>query len=959
MSRHLLSVIVAFAFFVLFAPCPTLAQYMYLDSNGDGVHTAADVLNGTGQTQVQIWLNTNHRRDGTEVACVTADAPLNLMGSFTAVLRTSGGTFACSNPVSLQPLMSTPYVITAGSTEFHVGYFGLAFLGTGLFPLTRFTVTVTSGTPSIGIVPTATTLGTFPLITSFGSNCGGLQFDNTMKLGAEWSDVDGLAYDSGGTAGAAPVIPALAPFQTTIGQFVSRDVTITDADGELVPAGIQGGPTFLFYASRSSAPGSSLGRIQVQPRRGDEGTYDATLTASDGQNQSAQPFHVEVAPGPNHLPIPTSLSRIDVVAGTIAQRSLWASDSDGDPMTFTKLSGPDYAEVATLRSGRGGAGGRLTLRPTLCDVGDAQIVVAVSDGWGTTSWPIPVRIYAPQPAPQNPLRTASTGDYLNDVVPGDFNEDGHVDAITADGGTHAMTLLTGDGTGALTVVQVVNLGGSRSSVAAGDFNHDGHLDAAVGAYDAAPLKVLYGRGDGTFSDPVTFAEVIQTRRLTVVDLNLDGVDDLVVTGGAETSFALLGSAAGLSLMDRLQGLFTIAGVAVGDWDGDGLSDLAASGPFPDEVSILSGRGDGTFTNRRDFEFVNLANAIVTADWNRDGRMDLASVDESFGTVRRFLADGAGGFTISDIHQFGYFTISDMQAMDWNADGFQDLVFCSEGAPASTILMGTADGSFVAAALNPNLGYSQNARSADFNEDGRPDLLGCGGSEVRVVLNPNTTPTGVLARVFTATGKMITVVPSSRTLDVYLEPSNAAFTAQDIDPTSIRMVSDGTGSISSIAAFVGKGTKIDDTDHNGMPELEATFRMEDVANLFDGIHGKAAVPVRVQASLLDTRRLCAPLTLTMYVTGGGSLAARIEPNPLNPQGTLKFSVRKAGPISVRLFDVKGRLVKTLWDRRNTQPGDQELAIDGRMPSGQPMSTGVYFYRIEMDGTSTSGRFAILK
>jgi hypothetical protein len=166
-------------------------------------------------------------------------------------------------------------------------------------------------------------------------------------------------------------------------------------------------------------------------------------------------------------------------------------------------------------------------------------------------------------------------------------------------------------------------------------------------------------------------------------------------------------------------------------------------------------------------------------------------------------------------------------------------------------------------------------------------------------------------------------------------------------------------MSSIAAAVEKGTTIGDTDHNGVPELTASFHMDDVAQLFDGVHGRMDAAVRMQATLLDARRLCAPFTIAISVNGSGSLAARIEPNPLNPQGTLKFSVRKAGPISVRLFDVKGRLVKTLWDRRNTQPGDQELAIDGRMPSGQPMSTGVYFYRIEMDGTSTSGRFAILK
>ncbi|HYQ88619.1 MAG TPA: hypothetical protein VEU09_03215, partial [Candidatus Binatia bacterium] len=52
---------------LLLAP-PSSAQYIYLDSNGDGVHTAADVLHAVGPTVVDIWLDIGHNRDGTTVA---------------------------------------------------------------------------------------------------------------------------------------------------------------------------------------------------------------------------------------------------------------------------------------------------------------------------------------------------------------------------------------------------------------------------------------------------------------------------------------------------------------------------------------------------------------------------------------------------------------------------------------------------------------------------------------------------------------------------------------------------------------------------------------------------------------------------------------------------------------------------------------------------------------------------
>jgi hypothetical protein len=553
-----------------------------------------------------------------------------------------------------------------------------------------------------------------------------------------------------------------------------------------------------------------------------------------------------------------------------------------------------------------------------------------------------------------------TGDMLYDLTTGDFNEDAHVDVGTVDEQTGTLTLLAGDGTGALTVLQVIALGGIRSSVAAGDFNGDGHLDAASGAADGSGLRVLYGHGDGTFSAPAAFSEIVQTRGSTVADLNLDGIDDLIVLGTGETTVVLLGSPTGFVSANPLRGISLVTAAAVADFDGNGLPDLALSGANPRRITFLSGRGDGTFNGRFDLAMApDVPTGLVAGDWDGDGRVDLAAVDEDFGVVHRIRNEGGGTFSVSTIQSFGSITMYDVLDLDWNADGYQDLVLCGEGNTSSTVLLGGPGGTFSAVSLN-TIGFSSSrARIADFNEDGRPDIVRCGGTQVSVFLNPNAAPTGVVGNAFVSNSKLITVVPSSRLFDVSLEPSAGTFNAQDIDPASIRMLSDGTGSVSSIAAYVGKGTTLGDTDHDGISEMAVPFRMDDLSRLFDRLHGKTSVAVRVQASLLDTRRLCAPLTMTINVNGGGAVAARVEPNPLNPQGTLKFSVSQAGPVTVRLFDAQGKLVRTIWERRATEPGDQEVAIDGRTSSGQLMSTGVYFYRIETKGTSTSGRFAVLK
>lgn len=933
---------------------------MYLDSNGDGIHTAADVLNGVGATQVTIWLDTNHGRDGTEATCTTESTPINLQSSYSAVIRAVGGTFSCSNPVTLQPLFSTPYLIKGGPTEFHIGYFGLGTLGTGKFALMRFTTSVSEGTPSLELVPRATTLGTFPLITEFGSHCPALDFDNTMKLGSDWMDVDGLTYSPGGSTNGAPIIPPIAAISASTGERVSRDVTITDPDGDQMTVAISG-QTLLSLAPLFHELGSSRVRIHVQPRRGDAGAYDATLVARDGFNESETNVRADVVPGSNHPPVLDRADPIVVVATTVQERWLRASDSDGDVVTFTKAAGPAYAELAAGGSGSGASAARLTLRPTLCDIGDATVRVTMGDGFGEAAFDVPIHVLPLEAPPETPDRRTSVGEgAIADSAPGDFNEDTHQDLVAVGEVDGRLYMILGDGTGGLAPAAAMDLGQHLVAVAAGDWNGDGHLDVAAGSSGDEPLRVLYGRGNGTFEGPVTFASIGACNRLLSLDLNDDGINDLVAAGRVDNSTSLLGSPTGLSIASRLQGLFAVAGIASGDFDRDGQMDLAVSGAFPRSITILAGRGDGTFAGRRVLPLSEVENGLVSGDWNRDGKLDLASIDDVVGTVRGFLGDGAGGFTEVALAQFDPGSYYDLQALDWNSDGSSDLVVSGSILPSGTVLLGHPDGSFTSAPLPARIEEARRIRFADYNEDGRPDILAPAGSQVRLILNTTPGPNGVPARAFTGDRKTIAVTSSSNTFQARLEPVDAAFTADEVNPASLLLTSEGTGSVSSISAVTPKSTTLGDLDRNGVTEYPVSFAMADVARLFDGLHGKQSVNPHVEGSLRNGRRFCAPLAMKIVVTGGGgSLAARVEPNPLNPRGVLRFSVGKEGAVTVRLFDTNGRMVRTVWDHRVVAPGIQETPIDGRNAAGQSLATGVYFFRIEAEGRTTSGRFTVLK
>jgi hypothetical protein len=136
-------------------------------------------------------------------------------------------------------------------------------------------------------------------------------------------------------------------------------------------------------------------------------------------------------------------------------------------------------------------------------------------------------------------------------------------------------------------------------------------------------------------------------------------------------------------------------------------------------------------------------------------------------------------------------------------------------------------------------------------------------------------------------------------------------------------------------------------------------MADVSTLYDRLRGRHDVSPNLEGSLLQGGRFCASVALTIIATGSGPGVARVDPNPLNPEGVLRFTTLRPSPVTVRLFDVNGRLVRTLWNRRASPTGLQEVRIDGRDQQGKSLGSGIYFYRIQGDELNISGRFTVLK
>jgi len=341
---------------------------------------------------------------------------------------------------------------------------------------------------------------------------------------------------------------------------------------------------------------------------------------------------------------------------------------------------------------------------------------------------------------------SSSQSLITDVIVADFNGDGKLDLAVGGG---EVSVLLGNGNG--TFQAPLNSPGS-SPLAAADFNGDGKLDLFAGG------NVLLGNGNGTFTLYATYPTATAA---AAADLNGDGKPDLVVTQGNSSgnSFSiysvsvLLGNGDGTFQPAALYGTAIYPGyVLIADFNGDGKLDLAVADtgsdffPYstPAAVSILLGFGDGTFVGQTDYSSSWIPYQVVSADFNGDGKPDIAAKGVS--AVGVYLGNGDGTFQ-PEVETLLTQPVLGFAAGDFNGDGNADLATdysnCTNGTclPGdAVVLISNGDGTF-----QPPVEYavglqsthvSPNMAVGDFNSDGKPDLAvtNLGANTVSILLN---------------------------------------------------------------------------------------------------------------------------------------------------------------------------------------------------------------------------------
>jgi VCBS repeat protein/centrosomal CEP192-like protein/pre-peptidase/ASPM-SPD-2-Hydin domain-containing protein len=169
-----------------------------------------------------------------------------------------------------------------------------------------------------------------------------------------------------------------------------------------------------------------------------------------------------------------------------------------------------------------------------------------------------------------------------------------------------------------------------------------------------------------------------------------------------------------------------------DFNGDGKLDIASAGVGGNAVAILLGNGDGTFQTQQTYATGTQPISVVQGDFNGDGKLDLAVANEGGGNVSVLLGNGDGTFQTQVEYSVG--SIPDaLVAGDFNGDGKLDLVVANYGSSTVSLLLGNGDGSF-----RTHIDYAAGSQpisvaAGDFNGDGILDLAVAGGSVVSILI----------------------------------------------------------------------------------------------------------------------------------------------------------------------------------------------------------------------------------
>lgn len=283
-----------------------------------------------------------------------------------------------------------------------------------------------------------------------------------------------------------------------------------------------------------------------------------------------------------------------------------------------------------------------------------------------------------------------------------------------------------------------------------DVNKDEKPDILVANGGApASLGVLLNQGNGSFGAMLTNPLATGGWFLAAADLNLDGSADVVVGSSSERAAVLLGKGDGAfqTAVALPTGGAAPTSPVLADFNKDGKLDLAVTQESASTVGVLLGNGDGTFKAPVIYPVGREPIHLAAADVTGDGKLDLVVAEYSGTRVALLAGNGDGSFAaatpLATVKSPVFVGIADL-----NLDGQLDVAVASEQKPSAAVILGKGGGQFAAPVPYEAGNTSQCVAIRDLNGDAIPDLaVASPGSPELAVLLGNGDGTFAAARSF--------------------------------------------------------------------------------------------------------------------------------------------------------------------------------------------------------------------
>jgi hypothetical protein len=298
------------------------------------------------------------------------------------------------------------------------------------------------------------------------------------------------------------------------------------------------------------------------------------------------------------------------------------------------------------------------------------------------------------------------------LASGDLNKDGKPDALSV-GQTGMISVLLGDGAGGLGPKSDVDSGGTSHDVAIGDVDGNGTPDAVSDDTGSGSLKAYLGNGNGTFAAALLSAlpagPGCSGADVDLADVNLDGkLDAVVATAGCGQVELMLGNGAGSFTGTALTMGTSPGHVVVGDFNGDGRPDIAASDASSNMVVVRlqNPATPGAFLGAATFTGITAPGDIAAADVDMDGDLDLLVGSTTQGAFAELKNNGNGTFAAPIVFSMND-PVSSIAVDDLNRDGLLDVITAGSDGTANSISVRLGTRTIITGVDSPpvNAGYA--------------------------------------------------------------------------------------------------------------------------------------------------------------------------------------------------------------------------------------------------------------